>query len=244
MSIENEAPSADVAVPTPEVPEVPTVEVDVEEPPVSARSRKTAVTIRGKTVYLNNKELLKEIVIAKKGGAMTDKLAQMLQLLCARYGRDPKFGGYSYNDDMQSYAMLMLVKTWHCFDPEKGSNPFAFYTQCIKNSFKQYLNHERKHRDIRDAELLNMGLNPSYGYESGVKDVNLFDDEQDFHATYAHHASLSDIDITDIPDIEVPDMDSLPPPSDDDVVTAMGDDDEVDPASKLDPDDYDEELPI
>lgn len=161
-----------------------TSESPVHDASVPKRSRKTAVTIGGKTVYLNNKELLAEIKVAKIEGRMTDKLAAMLQLLCARYARKGNFVNYSYNQDMQSYAMLMLVKTWNSFNPDKGSNPFAFFTQCIKNSFRQYLNHEKKHRDIRDAELMNQGLNPSYGYDSGAKDINLFEDEQDFHSTY------------------------------------------------------------
>ena len=195
-----------------------------EEKPVSKRSKKTAVIIGGKTVYLNNKELLAEIKIAKEQGKMTDKLAAMLQLLCARYGRAGNFVGYSYNADMQSYAMLSLVKTWNSFNPEKGSNPFAFFTQCIKNSFKQYLNQEKKHRDIRDAELINQGLNPSYGYESGVKDVDLFDDEQDFDSTYTRHDPP---EVADVEDVKVPTGEDKAPV---DVVSSESTDDVQPPA--------------
>lgn len=169
--------------------QTPTTDEQIAQKPeidesVPKRSRKTAVIIGGKTVYLNNRELLNELKIANAAGRMTDKLAAMLKLICARYARKGNFVNYSYNDDMQSYAMLMLVKTWKSFNADKGSNPFAFFTQCIKNSFRQYLKYERKHRDIRDAELINQGLSPSYGYESGIKDVDLFDDEQDWHSTY------------------------------------------------------------
>ena len=194
---------------TSETTVVPEVEV------VPKRSKKTAVIIGGKTVYLNNKELLIEIKVAKEKGRMTDKLAAMLQLLCARYARKGNFVNYSYNNDMQSYAMLMLVKTWNSFNPDKGSNPFAFFTQCIKNSFRQYLNHERKHRDIRDAELINQGLNPSYGYESGQRDVDLFEDEQDFHSTYERLNKAPDVDTDDDTnknddDLKDP-LDAIPP---------------------------------
>ena len=81
---------------------------------------------------------------------MSNDLAKMLQLLTSRYAKKGNFANYTYNDDMQSYAMLMLVKTWNSFDPAKSSNPFAFFTQCIKNSFIQYLNYEKRQRDIRD----------------------------------------------------------------------------------------------
>lgn len=89
--------------------------------------------------------------------------------------------GNTYNDDMQSYAMLMLVKTWDSFDPAKSSNPFAFFTQCIKNSFIQYLKVEKKQRDIRDEKLVDMGMNPSFGftydYEEKQREADYADQE-------------------------------------------------------------------
>ena len=96
---------------------------------------------------------------------MTDRLAHMLQTLAARYGRRGNFANYTYNDDMQAYAMMMLVRTWNRFDPAKSNNPFAFFTQCIKNSFIQFLNQERRQRDIRDSMLVDNGLDPSYTFQ-------------------------------------------------------------------------------
>lgn len=117
--------------------------------------------------YLNNKDLLAEVLKSKENDPpkMTDKLARMLQMLCARYGRRGQFANYTYNEDMQAYAMMMLVRTWNAFNPEKSNNPFAFFTQCVKNSFIQYLNGEKRHRTIRDELMVNEGLNPSYTYQ-------------------------------------------------------------------------------
>ena len=61
--------------------------------------------------------------------------------------------------------MMMLVRTWKSFNPEKSSNPFAFFTQCIKNSFIQYLKAERRQRDVRDLLLVDQGLDASYTYQ-------------------------------------------------------------------------------
>ena len=66
---------------------------------------------------------------------------------------------------MQAYAMVSLVRTWDRFKPERSDNAFAFYTQCIKNSFKQYLKDEKKHRIARDELLLDRGMTPSYTYQ-------------------------------------------------------------------------------
>lgn len=131
------------------------------KPESTSSTKKTT----GKTNYLNNKDLLAEVIASKEKGQMTDKLARMLMMLCARYGKRGNFSGYTYNEDMQAYAMLMLVRTWNSFDPAKSNNPFAFFTQCVKNSFIQYLNGEKRHRTIRDEIMVEHGLNPSYTYQ-------------------------------------------------------------------------------
>jgi DNA-directed RNA polymerase specialized sigma subunit len=122
------------------------------------------VVIPKKKNYLNNKDLLAEVVKSKAQQQMNDKLALMLTMLCKKYAKRGNFANYSYNDDMQGYAMLMLVKTWNSFDPAKSNNPFAFFTQCIKNSFIQYLNHEKRQRDVKNETLIAAGMNPSHGY--------------------------------------------------------------------------------
>lgn len=126
------------------------------------------VTINGRTMYLTNKEILPEVLLSKSQGKMTNALAKMLQLLCSRYAKKSNYAGYPYNDDMQSYAIMQLVHTWSKFDPAKSSNPFAFYTQCIKNSFNFYLNQEKRHRTLRDALMVDVGLTPSFGYSEGL----------------------------------------------------------------------------
>lgn len=147
-----------------------------------------------KVVYLKNKDLLAEVIRCRENPnsageyVMSDELARMLQLLCSRYGRKGNVVGYSYNDDMQAYAMLMLVKTWRGFNPEKSSNPFAFYTQCIKNSFTQYLKYEKKHRKLRDKMLINEGLSPSFGYE----DLEVVDATPDDSTDYLEAVKMAD----------------------------------------------------
>jgi DNA-directed RNA polymerase specialized sigma subunit len=133
-----------------------------------------------KTKYLNNKDLLKQVLLSKEQGQMTNELAKMLTLLTARYGKKGNFANYTYNEDMQAYAMMMLVRTWNSFNPEKSNNPFAFFTQCIKNSFIQYLNQEKRQRVVRDELLVNEGLTPSFNYQmEHENNSRLAHDEED-----------------------------------------------------------------
>jgi DNA-directed RNA polymerase specialized sigma subunit len=171
--------------------------------------KKIVVKKKRKTNYLNNADLLAETIKSKELDKMTDKLAKMLVTLVARYGRKSNFSGYTYNDDMQGYASMSLVKTWRAFKPEKSTNAFAFFTQCVKNSFIQFLKQERRQRDIRDAKLVSLGMSPSFTYtaayeekqkEEQEKDVaiarevehdrNFAHDEQDFHENERQRKAL------------------------------------------------------
>ncbi len=162
------APPVIVSANTP-VEELSKFGITVEAPVKSKRPVK----------YLNNKDLLAQVLLSKKQNKMSDHLARMLQLLTARYAKKGNFANYTYNDDMQSYAMLMVVKTWQGFDPAKSSNPFAWFTQCIKNSFIQYLNQEKRQRDIKDEVLVNKGMSPSFGY---AYDINQEDKQANTEA--------------------------------------------------------------
>lgn len=139
-----------------------------------------------KVNYLNNKDLLAEVIKSKEQGQMTNKLAHMLQTLAARYGKKGNFASYTYNEDMQAYAMLMLVKTWNSFDPNKSSNPFAFFTQCIKNSFIQFLNQEKRQRDVRDTLLVDKGMSPSYTYQMEHEKPKVLHEEHVSEPTEEH----------------------------------------------------------
>lgn len=115
--------------------------------------------------YLNNKDLLVQIALSKKQGKMTDELAKMLMLLTARYAKKSNFANYSFNNDLKSHAHLMIVRTWHTFNENKSKNPFAYFTQIIKNCFIQFLNSEKKQRNIRDGLLAENGMNTSFSYQ-------------------------------------------------------------------------------
>lgn len=146
---------------------------------------------RKSTNYLNNRDLLAETVKSLEQDEMTDKLTRMLMKLVERYGKKGNFANYTYNDDMQAYALMMLVRTWRSFKPDRSSNAFAFFTQCVKNSFIQYLNQERRQRDIRDEMLVSKGLSPSHTFTMAHEKANV-EDEEDFQSQYKNKEKTVD----------------------------------------------------
>lgn len=95
-------------------------------------------------------------------GAMTRKLATMFLKLCDRYATRSNWRGYTYNEEMRGQALLQLSQIGLQFDESKSSNPFAYYTAAITNSFTRVLNIEKKNQNIRDDILEMNGLNPSW----------------------------------------------------------------------------------
>ena len=150
-----------------------------------------------KANYLNNKDLLKQVVLSKKQGKMTDELAKMLMLLTARYGKKGNFANYTYNEDMQAFAIMALVKTWNSFNPERSQNPFAFFTQCIKHSFLQYLKMEKKQRSIRDELLVDSGLTPSYNYQMEYEEHQRLAHDEEDHEQHMENANRLEAEQTD-----------------------------------------------
>ena len=124
-----------------------------------------------KKKYLNNADLMKQIALSRKQGRMTDELAKMLMTLSARYAKHPDYANiYSYKEDMEAFALLTVVKVWQSFNPEKSSNPFAYFTQVLRHAFYQYLNHEKRQREVKDNLLVDIGELPSFTYMENYRE--------------------------------------------------------------------------
>ena len=95
-------------------------------------------------------------------GKMTNTLALMYMKLCERYGTRANWRGYTYNDEMQSQALMQLSQIGLQFDESKSDNPFAYYTAAITNSFTRILNIEKKNQAIRDDLLEYNNMMPSF----------------------------------------------------------------------------------
>lgn len=125
---------------------------------------KTTTTKPTKKKYLTNKELLKEIEKSHQLDKMSDDFAKMIMMLTHRYAQKGEYANYSYNEDMQGFAIMTVCKVWKSFDSTKSQNPFAYFTQTIKHAFFQYLNMEKKQRNIKDELIISNGDNPSMGF--------------------------------------------------------------------------------
>lgn len=138
---------------------------------------KKAKSVSTRGHYVTNAQLLEAIAADKANGKkLSPKLAKYLFMIAERYSFSSSFGGYSFREDMVSFAVVNLCANWHKFDPEKSDNPFAFYTTAAYRSFLQYLADEKKQRDIRDQMLVDAGANPSFSFQERSKSSQTSDE--------------------------------------------------------------------
>jgi len=112
---------------------------------------------------------------SKDHGKITDKLARMYMMLCEKYAMKFNWRGYTYNDEMRGSAILQLTYVGLRFNEAKSSNPFAYYTAAITNSFCRVLNTEKRNQNIRDDILEINNLTPSYTRQ--MRDMKMSSDD-------------------------------------------------------------------
>ncbi len=134
---------------------------------------------RPKRNYLDNNVFLEELIKCKEEGEVSDELGEMFIKICTNLGKSPNFINYSYDwkEDMISESLILCMKYWQRFDPERGSNPFAYFTMVAFNAYRAYL----KKKKIYLEHTLSLedhynSINEQY-HESIKKELKVEDEE-------------------------------------------------------------------
>ena len=110
--------------------------------------------------YVNNKEFLKAIVeykvavrlAAERGQPkprITNYLGECFLKIATHLSYKPNFVNYMFKDDMICDGIENCVQYINNFDPEKSSNPFAYFTQIIHYAFLRRIQKEKKQLEIK-----------------------------------------------------------------------------------------------
>ena len=119
--------------------------------------------------YVNNKEFLEALVIyrqscfrSKEAGLpkprITNYLGGCFLKIATHLSYKPNFVNYMFRDDMISDGVENCVQYIHNFDPEKSSNPFAYFTQIIHYAFLRRIQKEKKQLDIKTKIIERTGF--------------------------------------------------------------------------------------
>ena len=110
--------------------------------------------------YVNNPEFLQAIIDYKKlcteaedsGDSkpqIPDYIGECIYQISTRLASKPNFSGYSYKDEMISDGLENAIQALGNFDPDKSSNPFAYFTQIIWYAFLRRIDKEKKQLYIK-----------------------------------------------------------------------------------------------
>lgn len=124
---------------------------------------------RAKKHYVNNKTLYEEMVKFKQKTKESEATGRPLPripnyvgecflMICNKLSTKPNFMGYSYRDEMIADAIENCVSAAHSFDPEKSSNPFAYFTQIAWNAFIRRITSEKKQTYIKHKNFIHSNL--------------------------------------------------------------------------------------
>jgi hypothetical protein len=147
--------------------------------------------------YVNNKEFLeaisvyrKKVLDAKEQGLpkprVPNYIGDCFLKIATHLSYKPNFVNYMFRDEMISDGIENCLQYIHNFDPEKSSNPFAYFTQVIYFAFLRRIQKEKKQLEIKTKMLERSGydhvmytesfegdmagLNQSYSDMSGIKE--------------------------------------------------------------------------
>ena len=119
--------------------------------------------------YVNNKEFLNAIVIyrnqckrAEEAGEprprITNYLGECFLKIATHLSYKPNFVNYMFREDMICDGIENCVQYIKNFDPEKSSNPFAYFTQIIHYAFLRRIQKEKRQMDIRTKIIEKSGF--------------------------------------------------------------------------------------
>jgi hypothetical protein len=136
--------------------------------------------------YIDNKKFYTAILQYKNDCAAADEkgeehprippyIGECLYKIATRLSLKPNFIGYSYRDEMISDGLENCINYLNNFNPEKSTNPFAYFTQIIWYAFLRRIDKEKKHLYIKQKTLENFYFEGMLAEQSidGEKNVNV-----------------------------------------------------------------------
>ena len=136
--------------------------------------------------YVNNKEFLaalieykERIAIAEAKGLpkprITNYLGECFLKIATHLSFKPNFVNYMFKDDMVCDGIENCVLYIHNFDPNKSSNPFAYFTQIIHYAFLRRIQKEKKQLEIKNKILERTGFEEVFVDNNTVDGSNYSD---------------------------------------------------------------------
>jgi|TARA_B100002003_G_C14099117_1_gene528606 hypothetical protein len=138
--------------------------------------------------YVNNKEFLAAVIERKElikeaesvgdpPPQITNYLGECILKIANHLSFRPNFINYTYREEMISDGIENCLQYIDRFDPEKSSNPFAYFTQIIYYAFVRRILKEKKQQKIKEKLLKESNI------ESRIA-LQAHDDEREYQQQF------------------------------------------------------------
>jgi len=142
-----------------------------------------------KAHYVDNAKFLEEMIeykrqyhISKSNDEelpiISEYLGSVFLKIAQRLSFRPNFINYAFKNDMISDGIENCLHYIHNFNPDKSSNPFAYFTQIIYYAFIRRIQKEKKQLYIKYKSMQNYEISPEYveymNYDEDFKTVTDF----------------------------------------------------------------------
>ena len=119
--------------------------------------------------YVDNKKFLEAMVIYRekvnkakennrKKPDVTNYIGECFLKIAIHFSYRPNFINYTYRDDMISDGIENCLQYMNNFNPEKSTNPFAYFTQIIYYAFIRRIQKEKKQQQVKQKMIANAGV--------------------------------------------------------------------------------------
>ena len=138
--------------------------------------------------YVNNKELLEamtsykeRVIYAKEHGKpkprVSNYVGDCFLKIATHLSYKPNFVNYPFREDMICDGIENCLQYIDNFDPEKSSNPFAYFTQIIYYAFLRRIQKEKKQLEIKQkiidhSDAASVMQIDDTGGTAGMSDMN------------------------------------------------------------------------
>jgi|TARA_Y100000310_G_C20577566_1_gene761220 hypothetical protein len=138
--------------------------------------------------YVNNKEFLAAVIerkeLIKEAESVGDPppqisnyLGECILKIANHLSFRPNFINYTYREEMISDGIENCLQYIDRFDPEKSSNPFAYFTQIIYYAFVRRILKEKKQQKLKEKLLKESNI------ESRIA-LQAHDDEREYQQQF------------------------------------------------------------
>lgn len=142
--------------------------------------------MKKKEHYVNNKDFLEALIVYKKQvnqskeqGTTKPKvpnyIGECFLKIATHLSYRPNFVNYMFKDDMICDGIENCLQYIDNFDPEKSTNPFAYFTQIIYFAFLRRIQKEKKQLEIKSKLLERSSFEEVFAADASIMGFNMSD---------------------------------------------------------------------